>query len=572
MSSIQVVDDDIYDKIIGIYKDFSLNSPTWNYCDCDGVAKTPLSGWQASHPILKNMKTCTILPGAAPVFGTNNRGDGLTLDGTTGQVMVQVPAVYMDRWWEGETEFIVFSPSPCTTPAGRSLVLNPAFYQRGGYARSRLFVSRYYAGLAVSSAGTLHALSATGKQPWTGQEMVGLDFTNGSVEPSVGSTIVGATSLVSGIVVAVKTASGVWGSGTAAGTIYLTTVDEKLAFNTGTAAFTVGQVVTGTTSGATGTIISVTVSSGSWVGGDAAGYLVIRGGNGNFTASKGLTDPLGGAAQTTTSILGDVKASFTGAENLTVLGSTVAVASGTGSILGLTCQNLEDYANKWLLAAGTDKRFGVINPYTNDLLTMLAYLDLGTCDISSLASVGSGVISKSWTRRFNGVNNGADSVDSNLDTNGTGKGTGTAGQTPSMWRGLQDFVTGGNVYGFVLGIQGNQNGVWNIINPNGMQVMASPLTAGTYISTIGSCLMSDGYWGASLKEAAGKLLLLPGDVTGTSANKRCDYYYYPRGSAYAWLVGGSWCKGAGAGVACRNAGSVSSASVRDIGGRLEAVL
>jgi len=401
--------------------------------------------------------------------------------------------------------------------------------------------------------------------------MVGLDFTGGVTQPAVGDLVVGETSLVQGTVVAVKLATGAW-DGSATGTIYLKMVDEKVAFNTGSVAFTVGQTVTGETSGATGTIIAVVVSSGTWAGGDAAGYLVIRGGNAlDFTASKNLTDPLGGLAKTTTSVLGDVKSPYTSLENLQILGSTVAVANGTGSILALTCQNLEDYANKWLLAAGTDKRCGVINPYTNDLLTMLAYLDLGTMDINSLSSVGQGVISKPWTRNFGGVLNGADSINTQVDTNGTGKGTGSAGTTPNMWRGLQDFL-GGNVYGFVIGAQANQNGVWDVINPTGSQVMASPLTAGTFVSSIKSCLMSDGYWGQSLKESAMKFLLLPSDVTGTSAQKRCDYYYYPRGAAYILLVGGSWGYGAYAGVACRFAKYASSLSYRYVGGRLELIV
>jgi len=287
MSSIQQVDDDVYDKIIGIYKNFDDVSPGWSYCDCDGTPFTPSAGWQATNPILRNMKTCTILPGQKPVFGSNNRGDGLTLDGSAGQVMVQVPAVYMDRWWEGNTEFILFSPFAATTPSGHSLTLNPAFVQRGGYPRSRLFVSRYYATLAVSPAGELCALSASGQQPWTGQEMIGLGFTNGSAQPAIGSVVSGATSGVQGTVQAVKLSSGSWVGGDAAGTIYLKMVDEKLSFDTGSVAFTVGETVTGETSGATGTIVAVVKESGDWSLGTAAGYLVIRGGNGlNFTAGK----------------------------------------------------------------------------------------------------------------------------------------------------------------------------------------------------------------------------------------------------------------------------------------------
>lgn len=560
--------DDIlgYHYIMGIYKDWSQSSPIWNYCDCDGSPITPPSGWQATNPILKNMKTCVVTPEGAVTFGTNNRGDGLDLTGASGQVMVRVPAVYMDRWWEGETEFIVFSPSPCVTPGGRSLILNPAFYQRGGWARSALYVSRYYAGLAVKSTGALYALSATAKQPWTGGEMVELSFTNGNQAPSVGDILTGATSGVRGTVVAVYLQSGSWGSGDAAGKIYLKAVDERLSFNTGSGAFTVGQTVTGASSGATGIIIAVVVTSGSWGGGDAAGYLVIRGGNGyNYTISpsENITDPLGGLAKATGD--GSAKAPFTSAENLQMSGVTIMKAASVGSALALTCQNLSDYAKAY---AGGDTRWGCINVFTNDLLTMLAYFDLGTCDIQSLTSVGSGVTTKPWTRNFGGVLNGADSVDSNVDTNGTGKGTGAAGQTPNMWRGLQDFL-GGNIWGFVIGLQGNTGGVWNIINPNGLSIPQSPLAAGSFISTVGACLSSDGYWGKSLNEAAAKWLLLPSDVTGSSVTKRCDYYYYPRYAQTGLLVGGRWIDGANAGVGCRSASGAASNSARTIGGRLE---
>ena len=561
---------DIYSPIIGIYKDFSEVSPEWSYCDCDGSPITPVSGWQSYNAILKNIKTCTILPGQAPRFGTNNRGDGLDLTGAAGQVMVQVPAVYMDRWWEGDTEFIVFSHVPVVTPGGRSLTLNPAFVQRGGYPRSRLFVSRYYATLSVSPAGELCALSASGTQPWTGQEMVGLNFTNGSVQPAIGSVLAGATSLVQGTVQAVELSSGTWTGGDAAGTIYLKMVDEKVSFVSGSHDFTVGETVTGETSGATGTIVAVFKESGDWSLGTAVGYLVIRGGNGlNFTADKNLIGSSGGLAKTPVSggSLGEVKAPYTSTEDLKIAGSTVAKSDGIGSILALKCQDLENYANKWLLAAGTDKRFGAINAYTNDLLSMLFYLDTGTCHSQGVTSMGDGCVNKPWTRRFNGVDNGADSIDSLVDVWGTGKGNGTSGQTSMMWRGIENFW--GNVCGFVIGIQPNKDGVWNIINPNGLSPLAHPLTAGTYISTSTPCSATSGYWGSSLKESAAKWLLLPADNTGSSSQKRCDYYSAPSYSPGVLRVGGAWSHGADAGVACRRAYDASSHSNRTVGGRLE---
>ena len=565
MSYIQVKTDDVLESIVGIYKDWSQTTPVWTYCDCDGTAKTPVNGWQTTHPILKNIKTCTVTAAGQPTYGSNPRGDGLTLDGSTGQVMVRIPAIYADRWWEGDFEFFVPSRSPVVTPGGRSLTLHPAFYQRGGWPRSQLFVGRYYSGLACKAAGTCYALSATGKQPWSGEEMVEIAFTGGSAEPVAGDVLIGAISGVRGTVVAWYVATGDWGTSDAAGKIYLKLVDERLNFNTGSVAFTPGQTVTGASSTATGIIDQVVVSTGSWGGGDAAGYLAIRGGNAKtFTISPSevLTGSGGGAAKATSDAT--IKAPFTNPENLQRASITIMVSGGVGTILPLTCQQHSDYAKAF---AGTDTRWGGIGPFTNDLVSLLAYLDLGTCDIQALASVGAGVTAKLATRNFGGANNGADSIDSNVDIWGTGKGTGSAGQTPSMWRGIQDIQ--GNLYGFVIGIQGNIDGVWDIINPTGQFIPTSPLTAGSFVSTIGSCLGSDGYWGHSMREAAAKWLLLPEDVSGSSVTKRCDYYYYPRYATTVLRVGGAWNVGARAGVGYRSAYGAASDSGRSIGGRLE---
>ena len=59
-----------------------------------------------------------------------------------------------------------------------------------------------------------------------------------------------------------------------------------LAFNSGTVAIAVGDTVTGATSTATGYVAGVTVSTGSWAGGDAAGTLTLRRATGTFAAES----------------------------------------------------------------------------------------------------------------------------------------------------------------------------------------------------------------------------------------------------------------------------------------------
>lgn len=57
----------------------------------------------------------------------------------------------------------------------------------------------------------------------------------------------------------------------------------KFTFNTGTNEIKAGDTITGKTSNATAVVVSVTVESGSWAGGDAAGYIIVRDMRGTFS-------------------------------------------------------------------------------------------------------------------------------------------------------------------------------------------------------------------------------------------------------------------------------------------------
>ncbi|MDD4521688.1 MAG: hypothetical protein PHW84_01885 [Methanosarcina sp.] len=61
-----------------------------------------------------------------------------------------------------------------------------------------------------------------------------------------------------------------------------TTQDQRLSFTLGTVAFTNGSILTGSVSGASGIIKTVTVESGSWDSGNAAGYLILYNVSGDF--------------------------------------------------------------------------------------------------------------------------------------------------------------------------------------------------------------------------------------------------------------------------------------------------
>jgi hypothetical protein len=78
-------------------------------------------------------------------------------------------------------------------------------------------------------------------------------------------------------------------------TILTRSPKQRLAFNAGTAAFTVGEVVTGTTSRAAGTVLVLDLASGSWAAGTAAGTLTLYSVTGTFAEDESLSSTIGAA-------------------------------------------------------------------------------------------------------------------------------------------------------------------------------------------------------------------------------------------------------------------------------------
>ena len=117
------------------------------------------------------------------------------------------------------------------------------------------------------------------------------DGTTTNGEFVVGSVVTGAAG-ATGTVAAVSY-SGLWETG-AKGAVVLTGItgtfvdDENLssptlAFDAGATEIKKDDVITGATSGKTATVKQVTVASGAWADGDAAGYFSITGNTGTWT-------------------------------------------------------------------------------------------------------------------------------------------------------------------------------------------------------------------------------------------------------------------------------------------------
>ena len=72
--------------------------------------------------------------------------------------------------------------------------------------------------------------------------------------------------------------------------VLTTSQDQRLNFVSGSVVFTAGATLEGSDSEATGVIKTVTLSSGSWAEGTAAGYLVLYSVSGAFTSGETISD------------------------------------------------------------------------------------------------------------------------------------------------------------------------------------------------------------------------------------------------------------------------------------------
>lgn len=69
-----------------------------------------------------------------------------------------------------------------------------------------------------------------------------------------------------------------------------TSQDQRLDFVSGSVAFSVGKLLTGSISKATGTIKNIILLSGNWPTGTATGYLILSAVSGDFVDDETITD------------------------------------------------------------------------------------------------------------------------------------------------------------------------------------------------------------------------------------------------------------------------------------------
>jgi len=150
-----------YDSIIGV--EWNQGTDTWRRIRDNGseITDTPVGASLAFfdyHPVWGNIRRCTLADaGTVNHYGSNARGDGLTLDGTDGQVMVEIP-----KFWVKAANPSANVYQRWISPVAKSgFEVHPFFRQRGGGAgRDHAYFGAYE---AFDNAGTLE--SKTGVAP-----------------------------------------------------------------------------------------------------------------------------------------------------------------------------------------------------------------------------------------------------------------------------------------------------------------------------------------------------------------------------------------------------------------------
>lgn len=226
--------------------------------------------------------------------------------------------------------------------------------------------------------------------------------------------------------------------------------------------------------------------------------------------------------------------------------------------------DIETYANN----IGTG--YGSINIWTIAIARLLFYIEYKSFDSQTV--LGKGIVDLASGTGFAGKNTGVDSVNTNIGTNGTGTGTGTNGQTPIVYRGIENLW--GNTWTWIIGINFYDT-VHRILKADGTGTVAAVLTAGNYTESVSvppnTGTAANGYISGVFADSVLKYLILGSATAGSSSTYMCDYYYLRAASATptCLLFGGYWANGLNAGVGYLYSADGAAYSFRSRGARLE---
>lgn len=214
--------------------------------------------------------------------------------------------------------------------------------------------------------------------------------------------------------------------------------------------------------------------------------------------------------------------------------------------------------------------WGSINIWTFSALRLLFLTEYASLDSQTV--LGKGITDLALGSGFAGLLTGALSADTNIATNGSGTGTGTAGTTPIVYRGIENLW--GNTHTMLGGIRVLDT-VHRIIPTSGTSFPSEVSTAGKYVDSTAVPLLTTthtaGYISNVFTEALLKYILIGSAVLGSSSTYMCDNYAIrttgTSGSILA--VGGTWSFGVSCGINYQRTSATATTSAAQQGTRIE---
>lgn len=157
-------------EVYGVLWNRASLSPSLQRIDENGDTIAPTASSFNAHPLWGGIKRCTLTAAGVPTYGSNQRGDGLTL--TNDYVMSEIPLAYAGSYREGDYQGILlsnqfFSSKYCTSER------HPAFYKRNrsGDRVSKIYLGSYEAGATGGTTATDAGTNTQYATNWTGLKL-----------------------------------------------------------------------------------------------------------------------------------------------------------------------------------------------------------------------------------------------------------------------------------------------------------------------------------------------------------------------------------------------------------------
>jgi len=255
---------------------------------------------------------------------------------------------------------------------------------------------------------------------------------------------------------------------------------------------------------------------------------------------------------------------YVGRYDASLNGNKLQSATGKKPAVNMTIGQARTYAEN------KGDGWGITNIWTLSGLRQLFYTEMLTLDSKTAFPNSRGIVDATGVRI-----SGADDADTNIGTNGTGSGTGTAEQTPVVWRGIENLW--GNVWQFQDGFNAIQ-GTMKVISPTGLGIGGKPtvfkdVLDETDVLSVGALPREEGLQKNLMNANSARPLFLPSAVGGSETTYLPEYFWYPRSTDPSTpnilFSGGGWADAGDAGVGGLSADGVASLSIAWIGARVE---